>query len=770
MIRSTTFTRLPYAVQLTACAVVVAIVTKIGLMFSLVQINVPQIWSPAGLSIVILYFLGPRFLPAIFVGVLVNYLFLFVSTPVGILLAVGSTLEALLGSIILKRSKLNATLGTLRDVGKVILLGGVISTLFNAVFSVTASTLFNLDVREHYASTILLWWMGNMDGFIVVAPLLFVLIMRRFGTIEKRKVMEFFAMILIVFIGSQSVFHGRYFSTQLNYSFAFILFPFAIWGAIRFGMIGSAITTYIISLNATLSTQTGLGLFSAESYFVSIFLVDTFILVLGTTSLALAALIEERAAAEQAVRKSEETYRIITEQTGQLIYDYDVMTGTILWSGAIFEITQYTPQEFETVDIERWAEMIHPDDRTMAKHLLKESMRLHQEYNVEYRFRKKSGVYFDVLDRGEFLYQHQQDTTAFRMLGTMADVSRVNMTMGKLKENEERFRMLIEKSADGIILMDKRADIIFSSVSASSIIGYPLNELIGKNIFDLLHPSETKKYAFKFGRLVLESERSEYLLGRFKHKNGTWVYIEGMVTNLFANPSVNALVANFRDVTERIVSEDRLKRSLQEKEILLKEVHHRVKNNMQVISSLLNLQSASLRDKASLPMFRESQNRVKSMALVHEILYQSRDIVSVNFSVYVKQLVASLQKSFLTGTGTVSITVKVTNIVLDIDAAIPCGLIINELVSNALKYAFPKKRSGEIVIEVKKKNNAMIRLSVRDNGIGMLKQKTRTASLGLKLVHALADQLKGSVTISAQRGTAFIIEFPIKTPMAAAAV
>lgn len=169
-------------------------------------------------------------------------------------------------------------------------------------------------------------------------------------------------------------------------------------------------------------------------------------------------------------------------------------------------------------------------------------------------------------------------------------------------------------------------------------------------------------------------------------------------------------------------------------------------------------------------MFRESQNRVKSMALVHEILYQSRDIVSVNFSVYVKQLVASLQKSFLTGTGTVSITVKVTNIVLDIDAAIPCGLIINELVSNALKYAFPKKRSGEIVIEVKKKNNAMIRLSVRDNGIGMLKRKTRTASLGLKLVHALADQLKGSVTISAQRGTAFIIEFPIKTPMAAAAV
>jgi PAS domain S-box-containing protein len=365
-----------------------------------------------------------------------------------------------------------------------------------------------------------------------------------------------------------------------------------------------------------------------------------------------------------------------------------------------------------------------------------------------------------VLDRGAFLYRRHDDKTAYRMLGTIADVSHLNRTIGKLKESEERFRILIEKSADGIIMMNKRGIIIFVSSSATSIIGYHPDELLNKSIFDILHPSEAKKYAFKFGRLIVEPSRSEYLLGRFKHKSGEWVYIEGMVTNLFDNSIVNAFVANFRNVTERITAEDRLKRSLEEKEILLKEVHHRVKNNMQVISSLLNLQSSSLKDDVSRELFRESQNRVKSMALVHEILYESRDIASVNFSSYVKQLTASLQKSFFATASTISISVRITNIALDIDEAIPCGLIINELVSNALKYAFSKKRSGTIVIEMKKKERSMFQLCVRDNGVGIPQNRSQTATLGLKLVYALTEQLKGTVTISVNKGTSFTIKFP----------
>jgi two-component sensor histidine kinase len=185
---------------------------------------------------------------------------------------------------------------------------------------------------------------------------------------------------------------------------------------------------------------------------------------------------------------------------------------------------------------------------------------------------------------------------------------------------------------------------------------------------------------------------------------------------------------------------------------------------MQVISSLLNLQSSSLKNAATQAMFRESQNRVKSMALVHEILYQSNDLASANFPLYVKQLIASLEKSFGSGTGSVAITAKIPAMTLDIDTAIPCGLIVNELVSNSLKYAFPKKNRGEIVVTARKRPPALLQMVISDNGIGFSKRTAGNASLGLKLVHALTEQLKGTITIDSVRGTSVKIEFPIHTP------
>ena len=764
------FSSIPYIFQLIIYSVLFAIITRIGLMFSYIPAEASQIWSPTGLSIVLLFISGPRILPAIFFGVVINYVTTVSSLPLGIMLAFGSTMEGYIGYILLKRAEFTSSLRRLRDVGTLIIISGGISTLANAFFSVAAAGIFTPELHAHYLPNVLIWTMGNISGVIIIAPLLFVMVSRRFERIEQKRIAEFMVMILMVYAVSGSIFHGKFFFGQLNYSLAFILFPFAIWATIRFGIVGSVITTFIIALNGTLSTQTGTGLFAAEPYSIGIILVDGFIIVLGSTSLALAALIEERTTAEHSIRRSEEIYRIVTERTGQLVYDYNIASGAVQWSGAIQDVTQHSPDEFADAGIERRMEMIHPDDRQSASDQWKRSMERHEEYNAEYRIRKKDGSYIDILDRGAFLYRHTADQTAYRMLGTMADISHVNLAMERLRESEERFRMLIEKSADGIMLLDKRGTIVFVSSSATSIIGYRPEELLQTSIFEILHPSESKKYTFKFGRLSMESERSEYLLGRFRHKNGEWVHIEGMVTNLIHHPSVNAFVANFRNVTERILSEDRLKRSLQEKEILLKEVHHRVKNNMQVISSLLNLQSASAKDAATVALFRDSRNRVKSMALVHEILYQSHDIASVNFSTYVKQLIASLQQSFTTGTGSVTIAVKVTNIGLDVDEAIPCGLIINELVSNALKYAFPKNRGGEIVIEVKRLRNAFIRLSVRDNGIGMKLKRTNSSTLGVKLVRALAEQLKGTVSFTVDHGTAWDIEFPLRSIMKSASV
>jgi PAS domain S-box-containing protein len=877
------FNTLPYPVQLFLLTVLIAGITRIGLLFSFVDAEISQVWSPAGVTILVLFFAGVKFFPAVLVGTAVNYLLILPSVPGAAGISIGSTIEAVIGCWVLKRMQFDPSLRTLSGIGTLVVISGGVSTAVNALFSVTWYSVFIPSVAQDVSLTLLLWWMGNLVGVIVLSPIICLMQSRREPLWGGRQLLEFSVLIIIVVMISYNVFHANYFPAQLNYSLAFILFPFVIVASIRYGMIGSVIMTFAVSVNATLSTQTGLGLFAAEDYSTGIILVDIFLLVLGTTALSLASLHEERSTAAHSIRLSEERYRLVTERTGQLVYDYNMETGAIDWSGAVEEITQHDPDEFQKKGFTDWLGSIHPEDRAAAKQDLLDAMRLHREYRKEYRFRRKDGTYVEVLDRGAFLYRHASDIVAYRMLGTMADVSAYNITMRQLRESEERyklfslltsdyiysatvtgagittdwasdafqritgytidemnepdawqkvihpddlertetawnaamqskpavaeyrvmtrngdvrwlrdyvkpiehdehgavkkvmggvqditdrkqveerFRILIERIADGIILLDKRGFITFVSSSATHIIGYAPDELLGTSIFSILHPSEAKKYAFKFGRLTVEFDRSESLFGRFKHKNGEWVYIEGMVTNLFNNPSVNAFVANFRNVTERILSEDRQRTSLQEKEILLKEVHHRVKNNMQVISSLLNLQSASVKDQQTVSVLRESQNRVKSMSLVHEILYQSQDLASVNFAAYVKQLVASLQKSFGAKSGGISIVVKVGTVALQIDDAIPCGLIINELVSNALKYAFPKQRSGEIIVEVKKLRSPAIRLTIRDNGVGLKKTRTSTDSLGLKLVQALTEQLKGTITIENKRGTAITIEFP----------
>ncbi len=218
------------------------------------------------------------------------------------------------------------------------------------------------------------------------------------------------------------------------------------------------------------------------------------------------------------------------------------------------------------------------------------------------------------------------------------------------------------------------------------------------------------------------------------------------------------------DVTERKRMVEQLEASLQEKEVLLKEIHHRVKNNMQVICSLLNLQSRSISDPNTLTLLQECQNRIFSMALVHEQLYQSEDLASINFAEYIENLVNNLFSSYDVASSLVSVKVNVDNVSLSVDTAIPCGLIINELVSNSLKYAFPSGRAGEICIELHLDREKYFNLRVSDNGIGLPQnlEYQNTKSLGLQLVTALTSQLSGTIALNRNMGTEFNIKFQDK--------
>lgn len=214
------------------------------------------------------------------------------------------------------------------------------------------------------------------------------------------------------------------------------------------------------------------------------------------------------------------------------------------------------------------------------------------------------------------------------------------------------------------------------------------------------------------------------------------------------------------DITDRKQAAEQITASLKEKEVLLQEIHHRVKNNMQVICSLLNL-SGAVEESKTLELLQKAQNRVASMALVHEQLYQSKDLARIDFAEYIQNLVCNLFSSYDVGSDQVALKINVDNVLVGINAAIPCGLIINELVSNSLKYAFPSKEKGEVCIDLYLENNNYFALIVSDDGIGLPVDVDfqNTKSLGLRLVAALTKQLSGTLLIKRNIGTKFKITF-----------
>ncbi len=228
-----------------------------------------------------------------------------------------------------------------------------------------------------------------------------------------------------------------------------------------------------------------------------------------------------------------------------------------------------------------------------------------------------------------------------------------------------------------------------------------------------------------------------------------------------ATGKTRGVIEYVRDITPRKQAEEDLRASLHEKEILLKEIHHRVKNNMQVISSLLSLQSRHLTDKAAIGMFQESQQRIRSMALVHEKLYQSKDLSRIDFSNYIENLIMFLFHSYQVRSDQIRIKTEVQDILLDINSAIPCGLIINELVMNALKHAFPGGRKGEITVSLQPSGDGKFILSVSDNGVGFPAELDfhKTETLGMQLVNMLVDQLDGTISLEGEPGTRFKVVF-----------
>jgi len=334
-----------------------------------------------------------------------------------------------------------------------------------------------------------------------------------------------------------------------------------------------------------------------------------------------------------------------------------------------------------------------------------------------------------------------------------------------LRESESRIRSIFLAAPVGIGIVINR-NLVDVNDTLCAMTGYAREDLIGQSSRVLYPGDDDYEYVGYEKYRQIAEKGTGTVETRWQRKEGDIIHIILSSTPLDWRDLSKGVTFTALDISDRKRTEKQLRNSLKEKEVLLREVHHRVKNNLQIISSLLDLQSESIRDEDALRSFRESQNRVKAMALIHGSLYESLDFASIDFAEYIENLCTHLFESYQVDPGRLALKVDAGGISIGIDRAIPCGLIINELVSNALKHAFPGNRTGEISIRFYMDEDGWITLAVADTGVGIPPdlEYRNAGTLGLQLVDMLACQLGGRMSLLRKEGTTFVVRFRRSAP------
>jgi PAS domain S-box-containing protein len=345
--------------------------------------------------------------------------------------------------------------------------------------------------------------------------------------------------------------------------------------------------------------------------------------------------------------------------------------------------------------------------------------------------------------------------------GIVEDVSEWKKAEEALETRERTYRALFEQSNDAVLLFRPDGLTIDANRKAEAMLDRSKEDLLHSYFFDQISPADKDDAEGKI-RAVLDGASVPIYERTARCRDGSEFPAE-INLSLVRDPEGRPLFVQsiVRDISERKKAEDAMRTALREKEVLLREIHHRVKNNMQVIISLLRLQSRSIEDPARLEIFKTTQDRIRSMALVHEKLYHSKDLAGIDFKSYIQSLVAHLIHSAGPSAARIKIELELDDVELNINKAIPCGLMLNELITNAIKYAFPEGRLGAIRIRLVAPRDGRVQLTVADDGVGLpvAVDPKNPETLGLQIVSDLARQIDAEIRIERNGGTSYTLMF-----------
>jgi PAS domain S-box-containing protein len=464
--------------------------------------------------------------------------------------------------------------------------------------------------------------------------------------------------------------------------------------------------------------------------------------------------VTDRKNSERELTESNEKYKTLAES---------IPAAVIIFSGPkmvycneyALTLTGYTREVMKDMDF--W-DIVHPEMRELVKE--RGFKRQRGEYvppRYELKILTKAGKTLWLDFTGALINYEDKPS----ILGIAYDITELKLAQSALSESEEKYKILIENMGDALVYSDNDEKILFVNENLCRLAGFEKHELIGKNASELLAVGDYQK-TVKDKAALRKTGISDTYEVKMLNKEGDelWIEISG-APHRDSSGNVIGSIGIHRDITDRKKYEKTIEENLKQKEMLLREIHHRVKNNLQIISSLLNLQAGYINEDKYGVMFHESQNRIKAMTLIHEVLYRSGDLSVINIYEYISNLIRHLFNSYRANINKIRYEIIASGVYLDIDTAIPIGLIINELVSNSLKYAFPDGREGLISVTIEDMAGNLCLLQCKDTGIGYSGNNDNAGlkTLGLRLVKILADQMSAKSDLITDNGVCYSFIF-----------
>lgn len=765
------------------------LLARIGLSFAIPpEKKATAIWPPSGLAVAAVYLWGARAGAGVWLGAFAaNFsdywlganphtaaLNAFVSAAI----ATGSTLQALLAGRWLAATNQNPPLATVGKTFRFLRINTVaclVAASFGS-FSLLAAGFVPLASLGTLWGT---WWLGDCTGMLVVGSLLLSWIRPDSYSGKFPTGYPGLPLIAGLMVPATAAF-GVLERVTLPPPIAYLVLPVLIWSTFAYGLRGATSSLGFVSLLAVAGAASGRGPFVQPTVFGSLALLQVYLAVVGATVLTMAAVLSENARAQATLREynqalakdvatSTEALELSEHRFKAIFHSQFQFIGLMDVSGVVLEANRTAlgaagVAESEVIGRPFWETAWWTHDR-------EQQLRLQQAVETAAQGKQDRFEASHPYPGGGLLWVDFSLTPFHDSLGNVIflipegrDITDKKRAEESLRVQEQYMRGAFQHAPIGLALVSPEGRWLKVNDSLCKLVGYSEEELLQIDFQTITHPEDLNA-DLEFVRKVLNGQLQSYQMEkRYFHKDGHTIHI--LLAVSLVRDSQNAplyFISHILDITERKRAKEKLQSAVREKELMLKEIHHRVKNNLQVISTLLELQSSHHKDPKITEVFAESRARVRSMALIHERLYRSENLDRVDFENYSRGLIQYLCQTYAMASDEIEVAIQVGWKSLPLDQAVPCGLLLNELISNSFKHAFVDHPSGaRLEVELSLADGCRRQLCVRDNGRGLPAgfQPDKAETFGMQLIFTLVEQLKGIVSFGEGPGFEFLVTLP----------